>query len=434
MPFLSIVIPVYNAKDYIEECLNSILFQDTNGYEIILVNDASTDTSGMICDRYAALYKNIRAIHLQVNSGPGGARNIGLQYAKGEYIHFCDSDDYYINNSLSSVINRLEMKVPDVLIGQFICQPEKGAFVCNDIELESEMIEGKNTNDIVQYILSFPNLTCTPWRFVVKRDLLLENNIYFPEHCYSEDEEWFPKVLCSGEKYALLKTPFYCYRPRATGSITSSKTYMHSKSILLVILNLLEFLNDKQYLDIRKDFILARVNLLWGIFSTRCDTFTGTQRKELSNMISNQLDCFRILGEIPERKAFIDMISHYGLDEGFSLYCKKVVDQTLELVRGKEDHHIFIFPTGNNGESTARILGNKGYNIKCFLDNSISKDGCVIDKIPVKLPQVLTDMTKDELKNILVIVSVQRREVANIIHNQLKQYGVRDSCIVSRIY
>lgn len=92
MPSLSIVIPVYNAGGYLEKCLDSVLNQVFTDYELILVNDGSTDASGEVCEAYAARDKRIRVIH-QENGGQAAARNRGIEAAKGTYVGFCDNDD-----------------------------------------------------------------------------------------------------------------------------------------------------------------------------------------------------------------------------------------------------------------------------------------------------------------------------------------------------
>ena len=92
---LSIIVPVYNVADYLPKCLDSLLVQDLsqNEYEIIVVNDGSTDNSGKIAEEYSKTYSNIILIN-QENQGLSGARNTGIQNAKGEYVQFVDSDDY----------------------------------------------------------------------------------------------------------------------------------------------------------------------------------------------------------------------------------------------------------------------------------------------------------------------------------------------------
>ena len=94
---ISVIIPVYNVEKYLRICLESILNQNFKGYEIILINDGSTDNSLNICREYEKKYSNIIVIN-EENSGPSAARNKGLEYAKGKYISFIDSDDELLPN------------------------------------------------------------------------------------------------------------------------------------------------------------------------------------------------------------------------------------------------------------------------------------------------------------------------------------------------
>lgn len=428
------MIPVYNVEKYLERCINSILNQNFKDYEILLVNDASTDKSGEICDYYALKYKNIRVIHLKDNLLPGGARNVGLKNAVGEYVHFCDSDDYYMPNVFQCIESKLKEVYPDLLIGQFVSKPEKGAYVCNSVQISKEKIEENDSLSLIEHILDTPNFLSTVWRFVLKRKFLISNNIEFPEKCYSEDEEWVPKVLCDVKTFSVLESPFYCYCPRAVGSITAAKTYMNSKSKLLVSFNLLRFLKEKNYNDIRRNLIYSRVNMLMGTFSTRCDTFSTQEIYELANIVDANMDVISFFNEINNHREFYNYISTHGSQKGLALYCDYVVNKTLELVKDNANKDIYIFPTGNNGESTARILRKAGYKVKGFLDNSEHKNNCYIDELPVSLPSILKNMPESELNNLFIIVSVQQREIANIIMNQLRGYGIDDSQYVSRIY
>ena len=112
-PFISVIIPVYNVEDYIERCIDSFLAQAYDNYELLLVDDGSTDKSGIICDQYANEYLNIRALHKE-NSGLGGARNYGIIHATGEYITFIDSDDWVDSNYFEVLYNTLISTKPDM--------------------------------------------------------------------------------------------------------------------------------------------------------------------------------------------------------------------------------------------------------------------------------------------------------------------------------
>ena len=100
----SIIVPAYNVENYLEQCINSILVQSFNNYEIIIVNDGSTDKTGKICDNFASKNKQIKIIHKK-NGGLSSARNTGLEFASGEYNIFLDSDDFWIDKNFLANIN-----------------------------------------------------------------------------------------------------------------------------------------------------------------------------------------------------------------------------------------------------------------------------------------------------------------------------------------
>ncbi|RSK29444.1 glycosyltransferase family 2 protein [Bacillus sp. HMF5848] len=433
MPLLSIVIPVYNVENYLRYCLKSIVEQDCNDIEVILINDASTDFSGQICDDFSNQYEFIKVIHLKQNSLPAFVRNLGMSIACGKYIHFCDSDDYYLEDSLSEIKKKLTFEAPEVLIGQFICRPEKGAFVTQDIKLNAEIIDKANSEDIVKYFLELPYLLCTPWRFIVKRELLMGNNITFPEGLHSEDEEWVPKLLCIGQTFTLLPKPFYCYRPRAVGSITASKTYLHSKSHLIVALNLLVFLYEKKYSNARMELIYSRVKFLFDLFSMRCDTFYPSQIYELSLIINRYKTVIPMLKQIYTNDLNIfEFLNKYGAYNGLRLYRNYIIEKTVLLVVGKEDKAIYIFPTGYNGEGTARILIDAGYEISGFLDNSETKQGCKIEGLTVYSPDKLSELSIEEKLNTVVVIAMQKENTAKELENQLRVLGVIESQILKK--
>lgn len=99
---ISVIIPVFNVENYLRECLNSVLNQTYKEYEVLLIDDGSTDNSGALCDEYERKYSNFHVIHKK-NEGLGLARNTGLTYAKGEYVAFLDSDDYWSNDMLQTM-------------------------------------------------------------------------------------------------------------------------------------------------------------------------------------------------------------------------------------------------------------------------------------------------------------------------------------------
>ena len=101
-PLISVIVPVYNVKQYLRRCVDSILKQTYENIEIVLIDDGSTDESGAICDRYAQKDVRVKVIHKE-NGGVSSARNEGLKYIKGKYVNFLDSDDKLSENTLEEV-------------------------------------------------------------------------------------------------------------------------------------------------------------------------------------------------------------------------------------------------------------------------------------------------------------------------------------------
>lgn len=126
-PKFSVVVPVYNAEKYLDECVNSVLSQSVTDFELILVNDGSTDESGHICDRFALRDSRIKVIHQQ-NSGPIPTRFNGVKSAVGEYILSLDSDDYWLDGLLERVENAIDSFGSDILIFRLL----KGDMPCHD--------------------------------------------------------------------------------------------------------------------------------------------------------------------------------------------------------------------------------------------------------------------------------------------------------------
>lgn len=116
-PQVSVIIPVYNVRDYLSQCIDSVLNQDLLNIEIIIVNDGSTDGSGEICDNYANVDNRIRTFH-QENAGVSVARNFGIRKAEGDWICFVDGDDLLAGESVLKTVTDIKSDVPDIIIAR----------------------------------------------------------------------------------------------------------------------------------------------------------------------------------------------------------------------------------------------------------------------------------------------------------------------------
>ena len=209
---LSIVVPVYNVEPYLTKCIDSLLQQDIppTEYEIILVDDGSTDDSGDLCDEYAVNYGNIRVIH-QPNGGLSAARNAGVAAAEGKYIQFVDSDDYLNANILAGIIGQMERQSLDILRINYQNVNEKGqVFEPNKyskpfVDYSEEVCDG------LTFLNERLGFACYAIQFVVKASLLHQEGNAFKEGIFYEDMEWAPRILLQAKRIASSPTMVYNY-------------------------------------------------------------------------------------------------------------------------------------------------------------------------------------------------------------------------------
>lgn len=208
MILLSIIVSVYNIENYITRCIESLLNQgfSQNEYEIILINDGSTDNSEQICLHYATLYNNI-IFKTQINQGVSAARNSGLEMARGKYICFVDGDDYLIPNGLSSVFyNYTSKDNPDVTIYQrYIIKNHLDYSIENKSPKGEKTFEGNGQNYILKNGLIF-NITTA----IFKKSFLTENSLKFLNYTIAEDFLFFTSALFLNP--TVISTSYNIYR------------------------------------------------------------------------------------------------------------------------------------------------------------------------------------------------------------------------------
>jgi len=212
---LSIIVPVYNVEQYLSKCLNSLLNQDmiVEDYEIIVINDGSTDNSLIILDEYAQRYKNIKII-TQENQGLSGARNTGVNHAMGKYLFFVDSDDYIEPNCLFNLLQFAEKNDLDAIRFNYRQAYEDGKVGrIENLTLQNEKIKtGK------EFLTDDLGLWCYVWVYLFKTDIVKQQKL-FEVGIYFEDGEWTPRVLLQINSIGYLDKLVYNYLQR-TGSIT----------------------------------------------------------------------------------------------------------------------------------------------------------------------------------------------------------------------
>lgn len=220
MEKVSIIIPVYNVEQYLEECLESVIHQTYENIEIVLVNDGSTDASGKICDRYSSIDKRIVVIH-KPNGGVSSARNVGIEVAQGKYIIFLDPDDYWVgNDSLLHLLRLAEEFDADVVRGEYISVNYRGEKI-KTITKNKIGIDLKPLDSATFYINAIAGENF-PVLFLFKKKAI--GTLRFNEKLtIQEDIDFNIKFYASEHNCIYTKEVFYVYRKRANSITTLPK-------------------------------------------------------------------------------------------------------------------------------------------------------------------------------------------------------------------
>ena len=230
----SIIVPIYNAEKYLKECVDSVLLQTFNNYEIVLVNDGSTDNSYEICVEYEKNFKEKIHIYTKKNEGLSATRNFGLSVCSGDYIIFLDSDDFIEPNSLEVFNDIICKKNVEVIAGYASHYTEMGGKE-NSRPYLREAEDIKRGTDFFQYSLYQNNMrVCAPY-YITKRSLIEDNNLRFKIGLLQEDELWTPILLYYAKAVLDLKFCFYNYRITNNQSITRSPSNKKKRAMDRII-------------------------------------------------------------------------------------------------------------------------------------------------------------------------------------------------------
>ena len=262
---VSVILPIYNVEEYLEEAIESVLSQTYKNYEVILVNDGSTDNSLEIAKRYSDKYSNIYTIN-QSNKGVAEARNVGVRNSKGEYLYFLDPDDIMHEDLLEVCVN--ELKDSDLDIVNFGYERLKDTEIIRKSFSESskKILSGK---EFFKYsVKNCMGKNTYMWSYMFKRKFWIDNNLSFVKGIIFEDTEIFIRILMSNPKIMILPRHLYIYRVRE-GSIVSksSRSIKYIKSINVNIQTYLKEMNKNPDLELEfKEYIsksLLRLKLIF---------------------------------------------------------------------------------------------------------------------------------------------------------------------------
>ena len=291
---ISVVIPVYNAKKYLEQCVGSVLSQRFRDFEIVLSDDGSTDGSEALCDRYQKEYPFIRAIH-RPNGGASAARNAGLREARGTYVHFIDSDDFLSNEMVYETLSRQALAETRDIVFFRRERFTEGVEGIDAIQPEYA-VDGAFEGDVLNHVMTKKyemTLTC-PVNKIFRREFLLENDLFFTAGLDHEEDEWLPRVISCARRVWFDKGVYYTVRrhPDSLSRIdTPEKTTSKACSKVVIAATGMDYMQKKQ---LAPDTLSLAAEYYWEYLTDACVTCS-----RLTGQNKN-----RILQKLKENKAF----------------------------------------------------------------------------------------------------------------------------------
>lgn len=269
---ISVIIPVYNVEDYLHVCLNSILKQSYEDFEIICIDDASTDSSLEILEYFTKKDSRVKILKNDSNRGPGFSRNRGLDEAKGKYISFLDGDDWFSGDAFEILVEKAEKDNLDLLLFKNIVYYEEsrefGMEAYYDMEFMNEF-ENKIFNHWDLDKTKLFVMSNAPWNKFYLKSFLDENNIRFPnENLIHEDNPFFYKVITSAKRVSLIDKYLH-NRRRRPNSITTLNNERLFDNIDVMYKVMDVFIEDKELYEYYKKEVLTYI--LSSIFKGKYD-------------------------------------------------------------------------------------------------------------------------------------------------------------------
>lgn len=218
----SIILPIYNTEKYVDKCITSVISQTYKEWELIIINDGSTDRSFEIAKKYEGEDSRIK-VYSQENQGVSSARNLGMKYAKGKYIMFLDSDDWYERNLLE-IVSQYDY--------DFLCFGFYKRFLDKSIKMCDDSINLNNLNSTIEqihtnhYIEGFLPLKVYSKEIIKKNNLIFDKNIH-----YCEDLMFVDEYISHCESFKYIPIPLYNYRMRKS---SASFNFLNKKNISIL--------------------------------------------------------------------------------------------------------------------------------------------------------------------------------------------------------
>lgn len=286
---VSVIVPIYNVETYLPACLESLDRQSKNiHFEIILINDGSADKSGLIADEFCSTRSWAKVIH-QSNQGLSGARNTGIEIAKGEYVMFIDSDDYVDSNFIEIMHQSISASDVDILECSVNIVSEDGCW----IGIKSSGYPYNTRISGIRKSFYYLFTSNTAWNKIYKRKIFIDNNIRYPRGVVNEDFATLPSLILCANSYMRISDSLYFYRSGRAGAITYRSEDKLSRNFPSVV----EFIR-KEIVRLKQTSFLSFLAILVQVFRTLHLRILATNDIDLRKKIADTYTAFSAEGLI----------------------------------------------------------------------------------------------------------------------------------------
>ena len=287
----SIIVPVYKTEKYLKQCVDSILSQSFTDFELILVDNESPDNCPQMCEDFAKQDSRVRAIHKTHGTAASG-RNLGIKSAKGDYLCFLDSDDWWENNEVLAKINsKIEKSNPDILelYYKFHFDSTGREMVPNTVDFTG--FDELENDKKIEFLIKNDRLNPSAWGMCILRSYLEACQGYFDESKVIEDIDWCLRLYSQSPKVDAIADSVYVYRKNVEGSVTSTTKFKSIQDLCDIIEGAPKLLCDKENLihQAMMNYVTYQVMITTALTFSKNIEITKEQKKATRKKLKNFL-------------------------------------------------------------------------------------------------------------------------------------------------
>lgn len=436
---ISVCIAVYNMEKYVEQCLDSVLRQDFDDYEIVLIDNGSDDSSIEICERYAKQYPEIISFYkLPKPTELGRAYYECFRKMNGFYHLSIDSDDYLCPGALKNIAAAIQKSQADLIMGTFICEVEEGETNFKDTKIDAEKINLVPYEQAIRYIASLDNFHTVQWRYIQK---IKKSNTLVSHY---NDKKGFDihglfgrfgdtynvmEIFKNAKSIYYLDEPFYVYR-RRKGSITgehiSENIIIDYLKFAIASLAVIDIQTQNKEFAIR-EYVIKQQSVKFSLFKHCIHLLSPEKKEQVCGIIQNNIEMFHLCPEYgnDDMNQMYRCMKKDGLRKGLDRYMESVDHDVVQKALEKKNSDIVIFPTGTISAGLEKLFYKNGIDIHAYIDNDEKKDEKEYFGKTCFLPYKYVKSKKDSMDK-FYIISTAYSNLRGKLKDQLLSYGVNE--------